>query len=518
MKIYSYILILMLLALYSCDDFLSERPEGEFQLKTIEAFNELLFGEVYLKTTSGKIDYLAAFMSDDLASQYPNTSNNSGHDATTINVRKPICTWQPNAVDEMFDKQESIASATWSDVIPWGLCFRRINRANAILTYAEDSEGIREEKDIVLGEAYALRAFYYFSLVNYYALPYTDKQTDPNKNAGVPIVLSPDIKSDYIPRSSVAEVYDVITSDIEEACKLLEKQKREKSKYRIHHVTAHLLASRFYLHMGSYEKALAHAKYVVERKELTDFTGLMPQVKSWNDDSVLFRENNPEILWCYGTSQSWNDIIFAVSTSFQISPELYALYSEEGKEDSRRTSFFFVEETTTGYPPVSAGFVYHVRKFKQSVREYGQGLRIAEAYLNGIEAAFHLYKEKGDQQALVLGLDWFNDFLRKRIRMTNGAILPMVTERDADKLIEMCRLERRKEFCFEGQRWFDLRRYGMPRVEKTWFENPSQTDVYVLEERDPMYVLDIPERVTELNPLLEQNPSASMGPRVPLKK
>lgn len=37
-----------------------------------------------------------------------------------------------------------------------------------------------------------------------------------------------------------------------------------------------------------------------------------------------------------------------------------------------------------------------------------------------------------------------------------------------DALITQIREERRKELCYEGQRWFDLRRYGMPSIQHKW--------------------------------------------------
>ena len=61
--------------------------------------------------------------------------------------------------------------------------------------------------------------------------------------------------------------------------------------------------------------------------------------------------------------------------------------------------------------------------------------------------------------------------------------------------------ERRKELCYEGQRWFDLRRYGMPSIQHKW-----EGKIYTLTKNDPSYVLPIPPNVLQRNLLLEQNP------------
>ena len=79
-----------------------------------------------------------------------------------------------------------------------------------------------------------------------------------------------------------------------------------------------------------------------------------------------------------------------------------------------------------------------------------------------------------------------------------------------EKLVEEIRLERRRELCFEGHRWFDLRRYAV--CEKYPYSKQirhafnvydgnkyewDHTDIYVLEKNDPAYVMQIPKSVLE---------------------
>ena len=68
-------------------------------------------------------------------------------------------------------------------------------------------------------------------------------------------------------------------------------------------------------------------------------------------------------------------------------------------------------------------------------------------------------------------------------------------------LVERIRLERRLELCYEGHRWFDLRRYGMPSFSRTW--------TYQLLEKDPAYTLPIPQEVLDRNRNLIQNKLAN---------
>lgn len=132
--------------------------------------------------------------------------------------------------------------------------------------------------------------------------------------------------------------------------------------------------------------------------------------------------------------------------------------------------------------------------------------------MNGIEALLEKYI-KGDASAGAEAIRLLNDFRVKRYILA-GEVSTDVTTTDANELMEIYRLERRKELCFEGQRWFDLRRYGMPQMERLWHVDGNTTEKYVLEEGDPMYVLEIPTYLMDLNPGLVPNESLP-SPRLP---
>lgn len=122
---------------------------------------------------------------------------------------------------------------------------------------------------------------------------------------------------------------------------------------------------------------------------------------------------------------------------------------------------------------------------------FALSFRIAEAYLNYAEAA-------AMSQAEGEAITTMNTLLEKRY---NGGNAPSFSGLSGDALITKIREERRKELCYEGQRWFDLRRYGMPPIQHKW-----EGKVYTLTENDPSYVLPIPTEVLLRNLLLEQNP------------
>ena len=68
-------------------------------------------------------------------------------------------------------------------------------------------------------------------------------------------------------------------------------------------------------------------------------------------------------------------------------------------------------------------------------------------------------------------------------------------------LLETIWNERRREFCFEEQRWFDLRRTTRPSITHYGITGSS-----TLQENDPRYVLQIPQKELNANPEIGANP------------
>ncbi|MCI1246433.1 MAG: RagB/SusD family nutrient uptake outer membrane protein [Prevotella sp.] len=129
--------------------------------------------------------------------------------------------------------------------------------------------------------------------------------------------------------------------------------------------------------------------------------------------------------------------------------------------------------------------------------------RTSELYLNRAEAYAEKYAsgvtEDGEKAIADLNT------LRNN-RFSNYVPWTLTTASD---LIQRCRDERRRELCFEFQRWFDLRRYGMPSIRHTWYDASGNKSYYTLQTSDPGYVLPIPDEALSENVNLQQNPLAS---------
>lgn len=143
---------------------------------------------------------------------------------------------------------------------------------------------------------------------------------------------------------------------------------------------------------------------------------------------------------------------------------------------------------------VNIGTQYYLPKHDNSI--FGRSLRLSEAYLNYAEAEARLGGEgiaKAAEALTVLRKNRFDPEDDYEVTIT-----------DADELIEFIKEERRRELCFEGHRWFDLRRWGMPEIKHIWHEE-KESYVYTLEQGDLMYTIPIPDEALQENASLVQN-------------
>ncbi|MBR7134001.1 MAG: RagB/SusD family nutrient uptake outer membrane protein, partial [Bacteroidaceae bacterium] len=155
------------------------------------------------------------------------------------------------------------------------------------------------------------------------------------------------------------------------------------------------------------------------------------------------------------------------------------------------------------YGKVNVGYTYFLPENASGV--FGRSLRLSEAYLNYMEACAMIGGNRTDDAIAAL-----NDLREKRFDPEDFEELEFDNN---DELLEFIKDERRRELCFEGHRWFDLRRWGMPSITHTWHNDASSSSTYRLQEGDLQYTLPIPDEAMEMNGSLIQNELA--GKRYP---
>lgn len=492
----------ILLSLSACSDFLDPKSQSEYVPQNANALQEMLLGSAYPKPKDN-LDLLAYmdFFSDDIQLHKTDYEFDNNF-AYRTEALKAIFTWQP----DLFFTCEKTGYGTHN---VWESCYKYILGANAALDYIHDVSGTEAEKDYVQAQALGLRGFYYYLLVNHFGAPY-----NYNKNAlGVPLKLTSNLVSEdqiLMTRNTVEEVYTQILLDLDEAERLfhsLSKDKQYQPNYMINLPMIELLKSRIFLYMENWEDAAIYANKVINdwNFSLVNLNSI-PEATVTNPYYNFTSHKSSEVIWLYGRiadlTVHYNgvnvvktgDVIY-YRAAFNASDNLLNSFQQG---DLRKDKYIVKEydkqesKFLDSYTPFAK---YNISAIgaPNGDENFALAFRLSEAYLNLAEASAH-------NKAEGVALEAIRALLVKRYKPVDYIEPSGLT---GDALIAFIQEERRKELCFEGHRWFDLRRYGMPQFSREWQDN-----IYTLRHNDKSYTMPIPEEVLRKNKKLEQNPLA----------
>lgn len=372
----------------------------------------------------------------------------------------------------------------------WRLSYSGITQCNAVL---ENVPGIEMEaslKDRILGEAYFLRAYYYFGLAQVFG--------------GVPLmtkVLPPeDLK---VPRAPVADIFRQVVEDCNAAAELLPVEFGGADLGRATRGAAYALGAKANLYQEDWEGVLEN---VAKVKGL----GIYALMPDYLDNFREGTQNNSESVWeiqhdnlelGVGNSlnQWWASKKFSTGYGFA---EVTQDFVDEFEEGDPRLKFTVAmnndEYFGLIYKPSYSSTGYGVRKYLQpdsTVTQKADGdinytaIRYAEVLLWEAEALASLGRVAEAQAPL--------EEVRARARAQAGdpdTALPQVATTDQQEMIEHIRHERRVELGFEMHRFFDLVRWGIA---------DEKVEEFVAGKHE---VFPIPQTEIDLNPNLTQNP------------
>ena len=447
----------------SCSDFLEEKSQDLIIPKSVKDYKEFLFGEAYLREDVSLHTWLDV-MTDDVKENIKGFTFGSDTRGNAFGYY----TWQAAP-------EETIAGGLNNDRA-WATYYHSILICNIVLDAMGDMTGTPAEKEDLQAEAYALRAYCYFMLVNLYGKPYN--AATAHEDAGVPINDVVGMEDRKFRRESVAAIYGQIEADLNKAITCFQSSNLTKNKFRWNLPATYLLASRVSLYKKEYDKVIEYASQVITaRPQIYDLSTL-------SSEDYFINDKNPEILLTYG-----NYLITYYANlakcNFPMANDLVASF---GTNDLRLTTCFNKRSSN-----------YTACKSEQSgtTGMFGFAFRTAEAYLNRAEA----YAEKGETEKAL------NDL--KTIRLNRLKVYKDLEADTREEAVLRVREERRRELCFEFHRWFDLRRWDRPRIEHTFTRDIKKPDVverYVLEQDDEAYTLPLPQSVIDFDPTLPNNP------------
>lgn len=439
-----------MLTLGACSDFLEEQSQDEVIVQTVADYSQFLLGSAY---GMGYYDLLY-LLDDDV--ELEEKQYYGGDNLNAINYYGYF-TWQPDMWERWFKLTD-----IYIDI------YSQLKGVNATLDGIDDATGSDMERDYVKGEAYGLRGFYYFLLVNLYGEPYHS-----NRQAlGVPLKLTAGLTENGIERNTVEEVYKQIVNDLKVSAELFERHPKRGKNFRFNLTSAYIMLSRVYLYMEQWEDAAKAASRAIETAEgLTNYTTMT--------SLTIATYKHLEVEWRYGRGQ--------LKTGYRPSQTLLDLYDDN---DCRKKFWFsiggFTGTTTSKKNP----------DYSEGVSGPTNTLRISEAYLNRAEAYAQM---EGKTDKALADLNTL-----RRYRIVGYEDIT-----DISNLLDEIRVERRLELCFDEQRWFDLRRYGMPSITHRY--KAKKEDVWLtftLKEKDPLYTIPLSTIVMNNNNSLKQNASA----------
>lgn len=507
--------LLLAATLSSCNDYLKDDSGDLLIPEKVDEFQSVLFGEGYPSTLAGDVAFLD-LMTDDVACMDGMSDDpEDGYDSNCIPTGRGAYCWAYdieyyiNDVGNAYDNR-----------------YKNILACNIVIENEGTMQGLEEERNFCLAQAYALRAYNYFYLVNLYGLPYN--KATAAEDMGVAIHLGSEVTREQFTRNTVQEVYDQINRDLERALDLFDHAKESSNKYLMSRKATLLLLTRVALFTEDWNRVIQYGEQLREEEgiNLFDMSQMTADELSQNNDFCFIDTDNKEIIFNFGGEGvdfyqvhkyiylNAADFYGPMFTTSQEGPnDLWNIY-EEG--DNRKNAYFWQDDVWDLLPgilpPEITPYAHVPAKHvtSKSATEHRFAFRDAEVLLNLAEA----YIQRGGNGDLDEAINDLNELRVARFAAESYQALTLADFASQEDLLEFARTERRRELCFdESHRWMDLRREGMPRIEHKFHAStgaPEQT--YVLEEKDQNYTLSLPSSETSYNMEIEDYPRRDIQP------
>ncbi|MCQ2141097.1 MAG: RagB/SusD family nutrient uptake outer membrane protein [Bacteroidales bacterium] len=385
----------------------------------------------------------------------------------------------------------------------WGNGWEVVTNANNVIYYGNrlldreellKSDILRIQKIVAWG--YFTRALMHFSICNCYAQPYC--YTPDASHIGIPVVDYIPKFEDQIGRKSVAEVYDLILSDLEKAMNILAEGDYKVDCFHVSDVACEALLARVHLYMQDWDNAAKYAKSVMDKIPLTkneDYINMFRDPFGTNGSEAIFRLNQ------YDGSSSLVSIYDPTRSSgydFFPNPSMHNMF-EEG--DVRADLLTYIpedceDESVKGktFNAVCKHLAYKSLKDEKTIIPCPFVLRGSEMYLIHAEAVAN-----GTAHDLNAAAD---DIKTLEARARGIAKTDVSLDySDLDTMNKLIKQERVKELSFEGHSIFDSIRRG----EAVTRPEDCNAKIKRLEYGDHRTILPIDQMEMQANDNMEQN-------------
>lgn len=345
--------------------------------------------------------------------------------------------------DAAYNVKARFTNSAWRSYDLWYAFYTWIANANYVIAAEETMGGATEDVNYVIGQAYAVRAYSYFQLAQWFARTYKGHESEPC----APIYNEPTFKTTTgQPRATVADVYKQIDSDLEKALTLL-KGIPQQDKTHMAYAVACGIASRVALVEENWSKALELAKEAIDNSGCS----VQPVAAITGMNSVGYND----VMWgakiksdqagMYASLFAHMDpaVAYAARAPKQISRWLY----NKIDENDQRRAWWNPDEN------------YLQKKFSFSNVSTWEGdyvwMRVEEMYFNAAEAACRLGDEAQAKNYLMAVMSQRDPSYACE---KTGTALGALTTDETGSLLEEILIQKRIELWGEFGRTFDIRR------------------------------------------------------------
>lgn len=512
-------------ALVGCD-FLDKEPDLRADINTQKKV-QLLLTSAYVLPNYG---VLGENVSDNVLDN--NTADAVGHH----NTKEPMSQmyhdyfrWNPVTSDNQQDSPYYI----------WNSCYSNIAAANQAL---DAIEKIEKEQGIDLsaerGEALLIRAYNHFLLVNIFCQAYKNDDLS-SKDLGIHYMThaETEVRPAY-ERGTVTDDYKHIEEDLLAGLELVSDDYYSVPKYHFNVKAACAFAAKFFLYKRDYEKCIYYANRVLGNSA-SEAKAMM-----WDAATAKLQGNSELEAQCWIDAKSNANLLICTTMSVQVYAYIpdYARYTlnrgindyvigqaggpcwsstfpgfNQWRYDANYGSFACKIKTFFEYTDKVAGIGYgHTMRRELTANETLLTRAEAKILSGDIQGAIsdmnvwcQSYKAQGSMDELTASK--IKTFVNSRKNVytinTNGLRLnpvcptlhtqemgwekPVVAGSEAENALLTCLHLRRIETLWDGNRFFDIKRYGI-EISHNYSENGSD-EVITLEVNDPRRAIQIPQ-------------------------
>ncbi|MCJ7932829.1 MAG: RagB/SusD family nutrient uptake outer membrane protein [Chryseobacterium sp.] len=372
----------------------------------------------------------------------------------------------------------------------------------------------------VLAHARAIRALAYITLESYFS----PNMKDANALGVILSAIPADIFTTKLPRVKNSEIYALIESDLQYALANYNTSNitagTTQPQHYLQKAAINAIAARYYNYKGDDVNAKLNASAAISESGLTLANGTgTAYTTMWTDAT------RGEILWSLyrpnNTTGSWSNIAGLWTTNstdingsvnFDMSRKLFSLLNNQIAGGDIRYDVF-IDASSKFDPAYPSGpnpredDVIVINKYpgKSSPASSAMNLRndikmfrLSEMYLILAEVAVH----EGSLTTAATNIKTI------RINRSKQGVTTAVTYTTAQQAYTDILLERRRELCFEGHRYLDLKRMGVAAgvgIDRDVYDDDNQTMPLTLPASDYRFTLPIPLDEINANPNIQQN-------------